>query len=109
MRPSGAMCRAPVARIVFGEALHETHIRRGHMSTDKGKDKGKNKGKDKGTRPDSASPKRSGEPDAGEDTAERGQFAGDNRGIQDDKSQGRAADHGQRGSQGGNKRGGSKG
>lgn len=70
--------------------------------------------KDKGTkvqddRPDGGMRQGSGEPDD-RNTDERGQqFAGENRGIQDDKSQGADADRGQRGSQGGSKRGGSKG
>jgi len=53
--------------------------------------------KDKEKKPDGAFQQGSGEPDDGEDTAEPKQFAGGNRGIQDDKSQGSDADHGQRG------------
>jgi hypothetical protein len=65
--------------------------------------------KHKGTRPDGPFQQGSGEPDENDKgTEERGQFAGGNRGIQDDKSQGSEADHGQRGGQGGQKRGGNK-
>ncbi|MBC7896556.1 MAG: hypothetical protein H7066_14165 [Cytophagaceae bacterium] len=66
--------------------------------------------KDKGTKPDGANQQGSGEPEENDtNTEDRGQFAGGNRNVKDDKSQGSDADRGQRGSQGGNKRGGSKG
>ena len=64
--------------------------------------------KDKGKYPDPGHQQGSGEPDETKDD-DGNQFAGGNRGIQDDKSQGAEADRGQRGGQGGQKRGGSKG
>lgn len=70
------------------------------MAKDRDKDMKKRGG---GMRPEDAAPDeleqaRRDEPESND--RERGQFAGGNQGIQDDKSQGRQADHGQRGGRG---------